>query len=572
MNLWVVGWSAERPVDAARPRAALERLLERLPFFPGERVQTWAAGPAVAAWVAHGPERVGGRRYAEPAVERFVLWSGHPVGEGDGRWARVLWERGSALEVSADAMGAYPVYLAEGADGMEWASNNAELLRDLIGSRDVDPAVVASLVGGGWSLSGDPVWQGVRRLPRGQVRRFGGASGGPRRLPVTEIVAMLGRGLDVDAAARDLVDVTRELASWPGRPNVVPVTAGRDSRLVLAAALRAGVEFTTNTGGRPGEADVDVGRELARIAGVAHELIPDDPHGALHSHWRRAAELLGLTAAGTASVADAVGFPHGPREGPLPLWHSGQGGEIARGYYAARVRGGTPASLADSLYGAFVMRRPHRSELLSADGEQIVRGQIAAFVGEVTDAGASPADVPDLFYLLRRMGTWAGPTHGAVEYVRDTTSPLWSERMLPHLLALPARERAAEELHRRLLERLAPELAAAPGWPARQSELARRGAHARSLARKVAAELRRRARARRPAPAAATGDSPPADPFAPVLAEIRDAVLSQDSHPAWNVVDRARAESLLSRDAASLDEVSQYYVWRLATIFGATLP
>ena len=374
------------------------------------------------------------------------------------------------------------------------------------------------------------------------------------------MVPLLGAGLDVDAAATDLVDVTRRLADWPGRPSVVPVTAGRDSRLILAAALRADVDFTTNTGGTPGEPDVDVGRALARIAGVDHELIADDPHGGLYSHWRRAAELLTLTAGGTASLADAVGFPFGPRPGPLPLWHSGQGGEIGRGYYT-----GTGGD-ADSVYRAFVMRRPHRRELLSDEGERIVRAQIEQWVESVTAAGAEPEDVPDLFYLLQRMGRWAGPTHGAVEYVRDTTSPLWHRRMLPHLLGLDPAQRAREEFHLRVLDRLAPELAAAPGWPQPQSELRRRIGRARSLSRKVVAELRRRAAAKG---STAPGSTAPGsdDPFAAVHAEIRDVVLSQPDHPAWDVLHKARTEAVLTRDTAALDEVSRYQVWRLATVF-----
>jgi hypothetical protein len=541
VNLFVVAWS-ERPFDLAAPD------LQRLPFFPGREVQTWSSGRGAAAWVAHSDE------YAEVSDDRLVLWSGHP----EGRFARVSWDRRSqTFQFESDPMGSYPLYSAS-RDGVTWISNNPSLLR---AGHAVRPEVVASLVGGGWSLSGDPMWEGVRRIDSG--------------LAASEVVPMLGAGLDVDAAASDLVEVTGRLADWPGRPNVVPVTAGRDSRLVLAAALRAGVEFSATTGGAAGEADVDVGRSLASIAAVAHSLIPDDPHGSLFSHWRRAAELLTMTAGGTASLSDAVGFPLGPRSGPLPLWHSGQGGEIARGYYSARVRGESAGELADSLYSAFVMRRPHRAELLSQEGEQVVRGEISAFVGDVNDAGAAAEDVADLFYLLQRMGRWAGPTHGAVEYVRDTTSPLWHRRMLPHLLGLSARERTHEEFHLRLLDRLAPELAAAPGWPRRRSELARRVAQRRAFLGKVRRELRRRAQAqlaRRPGGGAAAGGAEPsgADPFAAVLHEIRDVVLSQPSHTAWDVLDRARVESVLTRDAAALDEVTRYYVWRLATVFAAT--
>jgi hypothetical protein len=275
---------------------------------------------------------------------------------------------------------------------------------------------------------------------------------------------------------------------------------------------------------------VEIGRELARVAGVPWSPIEHDPHGSVTSDWRRAAELLWLTSSGTASLADAAGFPFGPRPDPLPLWHSGQGGEIARAYYGT---GGD----ADSLYRAFVGRRPGRTEILGADGERLVRAQIDAFAEE-----AGPDRLPDLFYLHRRMGTWAGPTHGAVEFVRDTTSPLWSRRLLPDLLG------AGGEFHRQVLERLAPQLLDIPFESTR------------SLPRKVAAELRRRVR---PAPA-------PDDPFARILPEIRDAVLSQPDHPAWQVLDRPRVESLLASRAAALDTMSRYYAWRLATVFGPT--
>jgi hypothetical protein len=346
---------------------------------------------------------------------------------------------------------------------------------------------------------------------------------------------------------------------WPGRPNVVPVTAGRDSRLILAAALNTKEDFKTNTGGRPGEPDVDVGRQLPENAGKRHELIPDDPHGSLLGNPRQAATLLKLTTGGTASLADAAGFPHGPREGPLPLWHSGQGGEIARAYYA-RVRGTDKTTLADSLYSVFAARRPGRREPLNDDGEALVRDQIAAWVESTLEAGAKPEDVPDLFYLQKRMGTWAGPTHGAVEYARDTTSPLWHERMLPHLLAPTAADRAAERFHHEILERLSPELARAPGWFAPPSPLQRRTAQARSLAGKVVAEARRRTR-RSPPP----GRSTPADPFDTVRAELRATITAQPEHAAWQILDRERTEQLLAEP--HLDEVRRYYLWRLATIF-----
>jgi hypothetical protein len=221
-----------------------------------------------------------------------------------------------------------------------------------------------------------------------------------------------------------------------------------------------------------------------------------------------------------------------------------------------------------------VGRRPGRIEPLSDEGAKLVRRQIRSWVDEQLDAGIDPADVPDMFYLLKRMGTWAGPGHGCVEFVRDTTSPLWSPRLLPDLLGLPAGERAHELFHKRVLEQLAPELVDVPfehggGWPVQRGDVRRRLEDALGLARKARDEAVRRALgavARGRSLAGAGGDEP--HPFAAILADVREAVLAEPEHAAWHVLDRARVERLLARDAASLDTMSRYYVWRLATVFG----
>src|SRR5581483_10022470 len=130
-------------------------------------------------------------------------------------------------------------------------------------------------------------------------------------------------------------------------------------------------------------------------------------------------------------------------------------------------------------------------------GEALVREQIASWAAEQRAAGARDEDLGDLFYLTRRMATWAAPTHAAVEYVRDSTSPLWSWKLLGDLLGLPAAARAREEFHLRVLERLAPELVDLPfdggrPWPSKRSAFRRRAQRAATLASKARAELHRR--------------------------------------------------------------------------------
>ena len=607
MNLFVAGYSTS-PIDAQAPPRALAGLLAELPFFDPAAIETWEAssGRAVMAAVAHPASVTGGVRYTAFEEHRAALFSGRPVrwsddGHPDGlgaldpasyhapaeRWAHHLDGRCTVvrageqtLELYSDPLGAYPVFeLRQGQ--ASWFSNSAEVLRRISGDRGLDEESMASVLASGWSLRGQPVWRAVRRVPRGVVLRLDEDGREHRRelLAVSDIAGYCGRGLDAGEAAGVLGELTGALADWPGRPSVVPVTGGRDSRLVLAAALRAGVEFEARTGGDPASPDVIVGAQLSALAGLPHGLLAADPHGNRFSDLARAARFTALASGGTATLADADGFPLGPRTGPLPLWHSGQGGEIARAYYGpGRDR------IADHLYVHFVGRRPGRTEIISAEAGELLRRRIGAFVEDMKGAGTAAVDVPDLFYLLERMGCWAAPSHGVVELVRDTTSPLWSARLLPYLLGLPSHERALDGFHLRVLRELAPELVDLPfqdgsGWPKRRSGLGRRIERGRTLTVKAKAELGRQvaglaARRKRAAPGGRAAESvtaprPPApgDPFEAVLKAVQEAAHSQASHPAWNVLDRKRVTRLLASPAVELDAMNRMYVWRLGSAF-----
>jgi len=567
MNLFVAG--AHPPAELERATRALDAVLARVPLLPGAARAAWAdtAGRAVIACAAHP-----GLRYWAFAPDRAALFAGRPIlwrGEReadgataidparhldradvdalDGRWAIVRCA-GGALEVATDALGAYPVYAAG-----DWVSNCPGVLRELVAPAGPDLDALAGLLGGGWPLDGHPVHREVRRLAPG-IHRWPERTHRPG-LDRAAVARLPGAGLDVERAAAIVVAGVRALAQWPGRASVVPVTGGRDSRVVLAGAVAAGLDAPTATGGAPGSPDVEVGRALAAAVGRPHELLPPDPESML-PRWREAAPLLDVLTGGTATLADAAGFPMRPAPGLPGLWHSGQGGEIARAYYGVGDGLGRRRALGE-LARRFLARRPGRPGLLSREGAASVRAGIARWGDAWLAAGARPADLPDLFYLDRRMGTWAGPTHGCAEWVRDVTSPLWSRRLLPDLLGLPAAERAAEGFHRRVVARLAPALVPLP------FDDGRRWTEPPPRAR-LPARLAGRLPAR---PAALV----PRDPvFAQLVREVAPFVLDQPAHPAWAVLDRRRVERLLTGDGARLDFVRRQHVWRLATVFVPT--
>ncbi|MGH2991965.1 MAG: hypothetical protein ACRDL1_00305 [Solirubrobacterales bacterium] len=556
MNLFLIGWRPSGLADPAAAERALRALLERLPFFDSARIEQWHAesGRATMACVGHPPEQVGAVRYVDSDADGMALFSGRPFEwtgdcEADGRapldprfyrrpaleWAADLdgrvtaaryEDRGGTLELYSDPLGAYPVFSGE-RDGTRWISNSAELVRTALGTREIDLSVLACLLAGGWSLSGEPVWQHVRRLPRGVVLslRAGRPDTATELLPLERIAPLPGAGFEPGRTARLLVAATAALADWPGRPAVLQLSGGRDSRLLLAAGLRANVDVEVVTTGAPELPDVRVARELCEVAGKSPELRSPDPGGALHGATSETARLLGLTSGGAISLEDAGGYFSVPVSA-LPLLFNGQGGEIARAYYG-NGDGLTREDLVSELFRAIA----RSGEILAASGRALVERVLARAVDEAIASGVARKDVPDVFYLARRMGSWAATGHGCVEYVKgDTICPLWSRRLLDQQLGLSLRERARGRFPHAALEALAPELARIPY-----------------------AE---------PAPHATQPDG-----FAAVHEKVREAVAAQVAHPAWEVLERPYVRELLARDPRALDAQQRRHVWRLGTVF-----
>lgn len=610
MNVFVVGVGALS--GDLRGESALTEVVAGMPFGPTCTRARWTGAGIMASMASHAPGQVGGVRYWAAADGLLALFSGRPVAPGDaegpmfdgrapldarwflsapagsaarmeGRFVSVCC-RGDdgAVVVVTDPLGAYPVYELDDGE-VRWVSNSAELLRRMA----PDPAaierdVLADVLSGGWSLDGHALWSGVRRIPPG--RRSYAPGEQPRDTPLLgldELAPLFGAGLDAPRAAHTLAALTRALGDWPGRPNVVPVTGGRDSRLVLAATRAAALPWPGGTAGAPGHPDAVIARELCHRLGRPYTTLTVDGFVDRLDEPRRAAGMVSALSGGTITLSDAAGFPAAIAPDPLPLWHTGQGGEIARGYYGAGGRE-DPDSIAERLHAAFAGRAPGRREPLLPAASASVRDRLRDWVADALEAGVRPADVPDAFYLLRRMGTWSAPGHGCVEPVRDATSPLWSRALLPDLLGAATHERSGERFHREMVSRLAPALMDVPfqddgRWGARSTGAERAAAGARRLGSRAARELARRRAALRGPVAAPRGPGtrpggavapsrPPKDPFAHVQGLVRDALGDQPGHPIWDVLDRHPTEALLTSPPRGLDEMRRYYLWRIASI------
>jgi hypothetical protein len=599
VNVFLIGWRAQGRVESQAAASRLRAFAGELAPLDPDAIETWESpeGNVAVNAIAHRPEQVSiSYSHFEPA--KMALFAGRPIfweqsGEANGRdtldprfylappeqWMHSLDGRCTAvryddaegsLDVYTDPLGAYPVYSGKAGDGTLWLTNKPALLTELLGLRELNARALASFVTCSWAFGGETLWQGIDRLPRASLHRFT-RSGGHEvvpLLPAETIASYFGSGADGGEAARTLVETVRANADWSGRSVHVPLTAGRDSRLVFAAAVAAGVDFEATTTafphapGFPDTVDVTLARRLATESGRTHVVTQPEPGLGV----RETARLLRLLANGAVSAGTTGALMPPSASSRLPVIQSGQGGEIARAYYG--IGAGSAEDIAQSIYRHLVPPLPR--PLVTREAEELVRMYIVDWVRDRLDERIAPADVPDSFYLLEKMAHWAGPSMGVYEWTTDTLSPLWTTRLLPYQVGLPPEQREREYFHLRILEELAPALArvpfngAPPRWPGFPSRRSSRTQHYRVLASKIAQELQRRAQAHL-ARGQDAGDAFTAE----ALVETRRHALDVPSHPAWDVLDRKRVLRLLSKRPASFDPRSRRYLLGLATIFAA---
>ena len=607
VNLFLIGWSRPRPVDVVEARQAVAGLVHELPFFDERSLRAWRApsGQLVLACAGHRPGETSGVVYEHLDPDHVALFSGRPFiwteeFKADGRtpldarfflgnpdeWSELLDGRcvavryddtTSTLDVYTDPLGSYHLYVTE-RDGQSWLSNNSELLRRLTSTRTINPLVLASLVGCGWSFGGQPPWDGIRRLPPGGHRFRPGAADARRELlPAKSIGGFLDRGLDSQAAARTLVAAVRALADWPGRPKYLSLTGGRDSRLVFAAALRDGIEFEpriiAGSEEEPETEDIRVARLVAESVGCTLRVAFSHPVATLDD----AARILRLAAPGALQLDFAWAALNRPDQQwwlersrerlPLPLVLTGQGGEIARRWYDI----GSPQSPAEAVRRltrrvTLVWPRP----ILSRQGKQLLHAYVDEWVRTQLDAGTALVQVSELFHLLERTANWAGASHAFDEYMTDLASPLLSRRLLPYELGLPAGDRARELFHFHVLEALSPELTrmrfsgSAPDWPMFGRNTPSRARKLRTATDRVGRELARRYQHMAHRSPAKLGERMLADAARGALDRALGRPRSDD---VWRILDRRRTVRLLGRDPRALDVRSRRNAWRLVTVF-----
>jgi hypothetical protein len=260
-----------------------------------------------------------------------------------------------------------------------------------------------------------------------------------------------------DKAVGVLVDVFREMAA---ASSIVSLSAGFDSRLLLALALAAGERPATLTMGFQDSTDLVVASRIARALGLEHravELAPSD-------YLAHALEIVGVTS-GSKTMAHwhtdlyvrAAGFP------AETVHYVGSNGEFARSFFFDRGAftlglARAPIRLFEAFFAAKLARRAMRfPKALFAGGAGPLgcARHAAALVRPLADRFA---DALDCFYATQRVRHFIG--NGLALYARHNVprSPFLDVRWIRAISALSRSERLGSNYHRRAITALRPDL------------------------------------------------------------------------------------------------------------------
>ena len=333
------------------------------------------------------------------------------------------------------------------------------------GRADLDPVAVACVGLLGFSTSGT-ILAGVEAVPVRATVVIDDA--GVSWKAGSQLLAPVASGTAYEDARDGLLETVREAVAGGAK---ICLTAGLDSRVVLAAARTCGSFVDTLTWGTSDSPDAVGAAALAARVGVRHQVVP--------------IRLAGPRAAG-AVVADELRNSEGVRP-PLPPgfidWSfvgddliTGAGGETGRAFY--------------SKWEWMLRRHPRSEDLVEAIVPVALASEISpsvlAAVRERVSHALTTATTDgfrgwcqlDHFYATQRLPLWGRamlpPVAGVV------TGAFLGARTQAALASLPMREKAGDGFHHRLLAEIAPDLTidAPPGPREGVPPLFRRAARA----------------------------------------------------------------------------------------------
>ena len=272
-----------------------------------------------------------------------------------------------------------------------------------------------------------------------------------------------------------LLNTSRKISHRYGRI-VCDLTGGYDSRILVAAFLGSGADFSTTVSGPLDSADVRVSGELAQLAGLSHET--QGPGQPVSYAQLNAAVTLTDGAYDAVEYARIMNIHQGLSQ-RFDVSLSGSYGEVARGYWwellFPHIGARKPLDAA-CLARKRIAAMDQNAGLFSAERRV---DMVAHFTTIITQLNAGLSGMPntlqmDNSYIMLRMQSWHGRIASSTNQIWPCLSPMMFRSVLEVMLAVQPEARKRSLLPREMFEKFQPILARHPlehGYPAMPASL-----------------------------------------------------------------------------------------------------
>jgi asparagine synthase (glutamine-hydrolysing) len=471
----------ERVADAVRGVASAFPPLAGGPLSSGRS----ASGRLAFAALSHPDQLAAPRRYLVRRDDLVTLFDGFPA-DAEGRFSAAdagalskHWDElpdslegvfaalridlaADRVDCLLDIVGMLRVFLWRG-DGRWVLSNSVAAIERLTGASAPDPLGVSALVTLGWPV-GRTLLHDVEQLEGGRLYSMEPDGLRSRTTFSAASVAPANNPRRIDSAAALATRMRRTLAgAVADTPSVsCAVTAGRDSRVLLALSLSLGVPIDYYTSGVPGEPDVDIAQAITARMGVAHRtVIPALP--ASLQDWVDVTAAFVQQTDGLASIhgiGDHLDHPRDVRHLGLKIW--GPGGETAR----AGIGMLAPfAGLAPGIRESWAAQRRVMWTKAGAIGGiarpealEATRGYLNRFAEARRAEGWRSREVLEAYYGFERVPHWGSAGVRRVAGATDVFAPFVTRDFYEYAFSVEQGDRYVEAVHRELLSALRPQL------------------------------------------------------------------------------------------------------------------
>lgn len=367
----------------------------------------------------------------------------------------------AGIDVVTDAAALYPVFWAEA--GAHWLVSNrlalVEHVREALTGkpRSWDLASLRHYGNQSHYFGRDTCFEDVKAMGVHELLRLTGEGVSTRTWFQTESALQPG---DRDYAeilaqlADALVDACRPMVA-SGVCNL-PISGGRDSRLIAAAASHwTETTFSASTSGMPDHPDVVIARIIAERFGWPHTFTPPSPVPTLikaEDPVAKAKTVLDQFDL-TSSAWDNV-VPY--RQFVNRVSASGVGGEIMRGGYAATYPVAPTVERAAGVINTIMVRE---GSVFDPSGDAIVRERARPWLAM---AESDPFLVLDRLYHQDRNRRWVAARRNGERLRAHVADPLLDNRVVLSMLRIAPAIRWTERMFFDVLLQLAPQLVDVP--------------------------------------------------------------------------------------------------------------